>query len=104
MLLKILGMGKSGIPEFFSKAEFVLAQIETKSTKFYPTHRFDIISDNADNRLLECQNIHPNKKSGANFNLHHSLRRVLVYQIYLIFYATDRITSFLVTSTTIIER
>ena len=30
-----------------------LAQIETKTLKFYPTQNFDIIKDNPDNRLLE---------------------------------------------------
>jgi uncharacterized protein len=40
-------------PDFISKAEFVLAQLETKATKFYPTKRFDVIADNPDNRLLE---------------------------------------------------
>ena len=40
-------------PDFIRNAEIVLAQIETKATKFYPTQRLDIIQDNADNRLLE---------------------------------------------------
>ncbi len=39
--------------EFLNKSEFVLAQIEIKATKFYPTIRIDKIGDNADNRLLE---------------------------------------------------
>jgi putative PIN family toxin of toxin-antitoxin system len=43
----------SKYPDFISKAEFVLAQLEAKATKFYPTRRFDIIDDNPDNRLLE---------------------------------------------------
>ena len=40
-------------PDLISKAESVLAQLETKATKFYPTKRFDVIADNPDNRLLE---------------------------------------------------
>ena len=40
-------------PDFISKAEFILAQIETKASKYYPTQRLDIINDNPDNRLLE---------------------------------------------------
>jgi len=52
--LEVLNRPKfSKYPDFLNKAEIVLAQIETKSTKFYPTQRFDIIDDSADNRLLE---------------------------------------------------
>lgn len=40
-------------PDFVNKAEIVLAQIESKAIKFSPTQRFNIIEDNADNRLLE---------------------------------------------------
>jgi uncharacterized protein len=40
-------------PDFISKAEVVLAQIETKASKYFPTQRLDIIKDNPDNRLLE---------------------------------------------------
>ena len=40
-------------PDFISKAEVILAQIETRATKFHPTQQLDIIRDNADNRLLE---------------------------------------------------
>lgn len=43
----------SRYPDFVNKAEFLLAQIDSKSTKFYPTQRFDIIGDYSDNRLLE---------------------------------------------------
>jgi putative PIN family toxin of toxin-antitoxin system len=43
----------SNYPDFVSKAEIVLAQIELKAKKFYPTQRFDIIKDQDDNRLLE---------------------------------------------------
>lgn len=52
--LEVLNRPKfSKYPDFLNKAEIVLAQIETKSTKFYPTQLFDIIDDSADNRLLE---------------------------------------------------
>lgn len=52
--LEVLNRPKfSRYSDFISKAEIVLAQIETKATKFHPTKRFDIIADNADNRLLE---------------------------------------------------
>lgn len=40
-------------PDFISRAESVLAQLEARASKFYPTNRFDIIADNPDNRLLE---------------------------------------------------
>jgi len=40
-------------PDFTSKAEIVLAHIETIALKFYPTQHIDIIQDDADNRLLE---------------------------------------------------
>jgi putative PIN family toxin of toxin-antitoxin system len=40
-------------PEFISKAELIIAQIETKASKFQPIQRLDIIKDDADNRLLE---------------------------------------------------
>lgn len=40
-------------PDFTSKAELVLTQIEAKSLKFKPTQRVNIIQDDADNRLLE---------------------------------------------------
>lgn len=40
-------------PDFTSKAELVLTQIEAKSLKFQPTQRINIIQDDADNRLLE---------------------------------------------------
>lgn len=43
----------SKYPDFVSKAEFVLIQIEVKSTKYYPSQHIEVISDNADNRLLE---------------------------------------------------
>jgi putative PIN family toxin of toxin-antitoxin system len=40
-------------PDFISKGEFVLAQLETKASKFYPTKRLDVLTDGSDNRLLE---------------------------------------------------
>jgi len=40
-------------PDFFHKAEFVLAQLESKSRKYLPKERFEIIGDKNDNRLLE---------------------------------------------------
>ena len=43
----------SKYPEFITKAEFVLAQIEIIATKYYPKERFKIISDLDDNKFLE---------------------------------------------------
>jgi len=43
----------SRYPDFVNKAEFVLAQIESKATNFFPKERFEIIDDKNDNRLLE---------------------------------------------------
>jgi putative PIN family toxin of toxin-antitoxin system len=43
----------SKYPDFVNKGEIVIAQIEAKSTRFYPTKRYDTIGDSADNRLLE---------------------------------------------------
>ena len=40
-------------PDFVINAEIVLAQIESKATKFFPTQNLNIIKDFADNRLLE---------------------------------------------------
>lgn len=52
--LEVLNRPKfSKYPDFSSKAESVLAQIEAKSTKFEPTKQIHIIQDDADNRLLE---------------------------------------------------
>jgi putative PIN family toxin of toxin-antitoxin system len=39
--------------DFLNKAEFVIAQIESKATKFFPKEKFEIIGDLADNKLLE---------------------------------------------------
>ncbi len=43
----------SKYPDFLNKAEFVLAQIESKAINFLPKERFEIIIDKNDNRLLE---------------------------------------------------
>jgi hypothetical protein len=43
----------SKYPDFISKAEIILAQIESKATKFSPKIKIDIIKDYDDNRLLE---------------------------------------------------
>ena len=43
----------SKYPDFLNKAEFVLAQIESKATIFFPKEKFEIIADKNDNRLLE---------------------------------------------------
>jgi len=52
--LEVLNRPKfSKYPDFTSKAELVLAQIEAKSSKFQPTQQVNIIQDDADNRLLE---------------------------------------------------
>ena len=40
-------------PDFLSKAELVLAQIENKATKYFPSERFEIIPDKNDNKFLE---------------------------------------------------
>ena len=40
-------------PDFFGKAENLLADIETKATKFVPSVKFDLISDKDDNMILE---------------------------------------------------
>lgn len=40
-------------PDFFGKAENLLADIETKSHKFVPSTKLDLISDKDDNMILE---------------------------------------------------
>lgn len=40
-------------PDFFGKAENLLADIETKATKIVPSVKFDLISDKDDNMILE---------------------------------------------------
>ncbi|MBI3235060.1 MAG: putative toxin-antitoxin system toxin component, PIN family, partial [Bacteroidetes bacterium] len=40
-------------PDFVNKAEILIADIETKSTKFTPTTKLTIISDKDDNKFLE---------------------------------------------------
>lgn len=52
----------SQYPDFVSKAEFVLVQIELKSTQFNPSQHIDLIADDADNRLLELA-----EESNADF-------------------------------------
>lgn len=39
--------------DFLNKAEMLIVDIETKSTKFFPTSRLTIISDKDDNKFLE---------------------------------------------------
>jgi putative PIN family toxin of toxin-antitoxin system len=43
----------SKFPDFFGKAENLLAHIETKSQKFVPTIKHDLFSDKNDNMILE---------------------------------------------------
>ena len=52
----------SRYPDFLSKAESLLAQIETKSITYTPKFNLDIISDKDDNKLLELAS-----ESNANF-------------------------------------
>ena len=40
-------------PDFFIRAEILLAEIEAKSTKFIPTIKLQLISDIDDNMILE---------------------------------------------------
>ncbi len=40
-------------PDFFGKAENLLADIETKAQKFVPSTKLDLISDKDDNMILE---------------------------------------------------
>lgn len=40
-------------PDFYARAQTLLADIEGRSLKFEPAIKVDIISDEADNRLLE---------------------------------------------------
>jgi putative PIN family toxin of toxin-antitoxin system len=39
--------------DFLIRAEALLADIETKSTKYFPTIKLDLISDKGDNMILE---------------------------------------------------
>ncbi len=43
----------SRFPNFHTRAQTLLADIESRSSKFEPTKTVDIIRDEADNRLLE---------------------------------------------------
>ena len=54
----------SRYPDFLSKAESLLAQIETKSITYTPKFKLDIISDKDDNKLLELAS-----ESNANFTI-----------------------------------
>jgi len=40
-------------PEFLNKADMLIADIESKSLKFKPSKKLNIISDKDDNKLLE---------------------------------------------------
>ena len=52
--LNVLGREKfSRFPDFYARAQTLLADIESLSLKFKPTQIVDIIRDKADNRLLE---------------------------------------------------
>jgi uncharacterized protein len=52
--LEVLSRKKfSKFPDFFIKAQAILAAIELKSVKYYPTIKLDIISDKDDNMILE---------------------------------------------------
>lgn len=43
----------SRFPDFHARAQSLLADLESRSLKFEPTQRINIITDDADNRLLE---------------------------------------------------
>ena len=43
----------SRFPDFHAKAQIILADVDTVATRFSPTVVVDVISDQADNRLLE---------------------------------------------------
>lgn len=40
-------------PDFLSKAELVLAQIENKAKRYFPSERVEIMADKNDNKFLE---------------------------------------------------
>ena len=44
-------------PDFFMRAETLLVDMESKSTKFIPTIKLDLISDTDDNMILELADI-----------------------------------------------
>lgn len=51
---EVLARPKFGkFTDFFVRAESLLADIETKATRFYPTITLDLISDDDDNMILE---------------------------------------------------
>ena len=43
----------SRFPDFFIRAEALLADIDNRAMKYYPTEKIDIISDKDDNKILE---------------------------------------------------
>ena len=43
----------SKFPDFFVRAEILLAEIESKSTKFIPAIKLQLITDLDDNMILE---------------------------------------------------
>lgn len=52
--IEVLNRSKfSRFTDFHAKAQTLLADIENRALKFTPTVHIDIITDNADNRLLE---------------------------------------------------
>jgi uncharacterized protein len=51
---KVLTRSKFRIfQDFFIRAESLLADIEAKATKYYPTVKLELISDDDDNMILE---------------------------------------------------
>lgn len=44
-------------PDFYARAQTLLADIESRSLKFVSTRTVDIIKDDSDNRLLELAEI-----------------------------------------------
>lgn len=52
----------SRFPDFFIRAEALLADIDRRAVKYYPTKKVNLISDQDDNRILELADI-----AGADF-------------------------------------
>lgn len=52
----------SRFPDFFIRAEGLLADIDRRALKYYPTTKVDIISDKDDNKILELA-----EECNANF-------------------------------------
>ncbi len=42
-----------GFPDFFTRAEILLVDVEAKARKYQPTKKLDLISDIDDNKILE---------------------------------------------------